>query len=66
MPSISISEAQSRLGEIVKLIADSGDSYLLCSNGKPVVELRPFVAKPTSGRFRGQIMFTEDAFEPMS
>ena len=66
MPIISISEAQSRLSDLVSLIAQTGESYLITANGNIVAELQPFVAKPTPGRYRDQISFDDDAFEPLN
>jgi prevent-host-death family protein len=64
--NIPISEAKARLAALVREVAASGEAYVISVNGKPMAELRPFVPVPTPGRFRNEISFDEDAFEPMS
>jgi len=65
MASIPISEAKARLASLVREVAQSGEAYVISVNGKPMAELRPFVAVPTPGRFRKEISFDEDAFTPL-
>ena len=66
MANIPISEAKARLAALVREIAQSGEAYVISGNGKPMAELRPFVPVPTPGRFKNEISFGDDAFEPMS
>jgi prevent-host-death family protein len=66
MPTIPISEAKARLTALVREVAASGEGYVISVNGHPMAELRPFVPVPTPGRFKADIMFTDDAFAPLS
>ena len=66
MANIPISEAKARLAALVREVAQTGEAYIISVNGKPMAELRPFVPVPTPGRFRNEISFSDDAFDPMS
>jgi prevent-host-death family protein len=66
MPNIPISEAKARLAALVREVAATGEAYVISVNGRPMVELRPFIPVPTPGRFRNEIRFEKDAFAPVS
>jgi prevent-host-death family protein len=66
MPTIPISEAKARLAALVREVAASGEGLVISVNGHPMAELRPFVPVPTPGRFKNDIHFTDDAFEPLT
>ncbi len=66
MPNIPISEAKAKLAALVREVAASGESYVISVNGRPLAELRPFVAEPRAGRYENQIQFDDDAFEALS
>jgi prevent-host-death family protein len=38
-------EAKTRLSELVKAVEELGETVILQRNGKPVAEIRPYVAK---------------------
>ena len=63
--NIPISEAKAKLAALVREVAASGEAYVISINGRPMAELRPFTPTPTPGRFRGDITFDNDAFEPL-
>jgi antitoxin (DNA-binding transcriptional repressor) of toxin-antitoxin stability system len=66
MPSIAISEAKAKLAALVREGAASGESYGIRVNGRPLAELRPFVAEPRAGRDENEIQFDDYAFDALS
>ncbi len=58
MKTINIHEAKTRLSAVLAEIAETGETYLICRNGKPVADLVPHVKKsrlaphPTLSRVR--------------
>ncbi len=65
MPNIPISEAKAKLAALVREVAASGEAYVISINGRPMAELRPFAPAPVPGRFRAEIAFDDDAFDPL-
>ena len=68
MKTLNVHEAKTRLSAVLAEIAEKGETYLICRNGKPVADLVPHVKKsrlaphPVLSRIRIQY----DATEPLS
>ena len=45
MITANMHEAKTRLSELVKAVEELGETVILQRNGKPVAEIRPYVAK---------------------
>ncbi len=68
MKTLNVHEAKTRLSSVLAAVAEKGEKYLICRNGKPVADLVPHVKKsrlrphPVLSRLRIKYEVTE----PMS
>jgi prevent-host-death family protein len=45
MKTLNIHEAKTKLSSVLAEVAEKGEKYLICRNGKPVADLIPHVKK---------------------
>ena len=45
MKTLNVHEAKTRLSAVLAEIAEKGETYIICRNGKPVADLVPHVRK---------------------
>jgi len=45
MKTLNVHEAKTRLSSVLAAVAEKGEKYLICRNGKPVADLVPHVKK---------------------
>ena len=68
MKALNVHEAKTRLSAVLSEVAEKGEKYLICRNGKPVADLVPHVQKsrlaphPVLSRIR----IKYDPIEPLS
>jgi len=68
MKSLNVYEAKSRLSEVLADVAEKGETYVICRNGKPVADLVPHVKKSrlTPHPTLRQIRVKYDPTEPLT
>ena len=68
MKTLNVHEAKTQLSAVLNEVAEKGEKYLICKNGKPVAELVPYTKKsrllphPVLSR----IALNYDATEPLT
>jgi prevent-host-death family protein len=68
MKTLNVHEAKTQLSAVLAEVAEKGEKYLICRNGKPVADLVPHIKKsrldphPVLSR----IHVNYDATEPLS
>jgi len=45
MKTLNVHEAKTRLSAVLAEVAEKGEKYIICRNGKPVADLIPHVTK---------------------
>lgn len=68
MKRLNIHEAKTRLSSVLAEIAEKGEKYLICRNGKPVADLVPHVKRSrlTPHPILSRIRIKYDPTEPLS
>ncbi len=65
MKKLNVHEAKTRLSSVLATVAEKGEKYLICRNGKPVADLVPHVKRsrldphPVLGKVRIKYNVTE-------
>ncbi len=68
MKTLNVHEAKTKLSAVLSAVAEKGEKYLICRNGKPIADLIPHVKKnrldphPVLSRLR----IRYDVTEPLS
>jgi len=67
MKTINMHEAKTHLSRVVEEISSTGVIYLICRDGKPVAELRPYFppADPFETDPELRVVFKEDPASPI-
>jgi len=66
--SVNTHEAKTRLSSLLAEVEEKGETIILCRNGKPVAELRPYrqVRRPLAHNPRlAKVRFREDPTLPL-
>ncbi len=68
MKTLNVHEAKTRLSAVLNDVAEKGETYLICRNGKPVAELVPHVKKSRVTRhpILSRITIKYDPTEPLT
>ncbi|PYU93532.1 MAG: type II toxin-antitoxin system prevent-host-death family antitoxin [Acidobacteria bacterium] len=68
MKILNVHEAKTRLSSVLAEIAEKGEKFLICRNGKPVADLVPHVKKSrlTPHPVLKRIRIKYDATEPLA
>ena len=68
MKTLNVHEAKTRLSAVLAEIAEKGEKYLICRNGKPVADLIPHIKKSRliPHPVLRQVEINYDATEPLS
>jgi prevent-host-death family protein len=68
MKTLNVHEAKTRLSSVLARVAEKGEKYLICRNGKPVADLVPHVKKSRLAPhpIMSRIRIKYDATEPLS
>ena len=67
MKKINMHEAKTNLSRVVEEVTRTGESYLICRNGKAVAELRPYAPAedPLDTDPKLRVKFREDPTLPL-
>lgn len=67
MKKIKASEFKAKCLKLMDEVAESGESYVITKNGKPVSRLVPFAEKPETlfGLHSGRLWIEGDVIEPV-
>ena len=68
MKTLNVHEAKTRLSSVLAAVAEKGEKYVICRNGKPVADLIPHVKKSrlTVHPVLGRVRVKYDVTEPLS
>jgi prevent-host-death family protein len=68
MKTLNIHEAKTKLSSVLASVAEKGEKYLICRNGKPVADLIPHVKKSRliAHPIFSHIQINYDATEPLT
>jgi antitoxin (DNA-binding transcriptional repressor) of toxin-antitoxin stability system len=70
MRTVNTHEAKSKLSSLLAEVEDRGETFVVCRNGKPIAELRPYhqPRRPALAHSRrlAKIVFREDPSLPLA
>ena len=68
MKTLNVHEAKTRLSSILAAVAEKGEKYLICRNGKPIADLVPHVKRSrlSPHPILSRVRINYDVIEPLS